>query len=92
MTLDAEQSSDYSVQRIGTVSEKQSVEKELAELRERLGKVEEWEKRRKEIDEELGQELRNGGREIPPPAYQEQSDDAVEASSEVEEGDTHTNT
>lgn len=87
MSPDAEQSYSYSLQRIGTASEKQSVEKELAELRERLGKVEEWERRRKEIDEELGQVLISGGEAIPPPAYQEKGDDELKGSS-MEKTDT----
>ncbi|KAF2091279.1 hypothetical protein K490DRAFT_71486 [Saccharata proteae CBS 121410] len=44
---------EWEFQRIGTESEKSSVEKELAELRERLTKVEEWKERRQRIDEEL---------------------------------------
>ena len=40
--------------RIGTASEKDSVEKEIQELREKLAQVPQWMKRREEIDEELG--------------------------------------
>jgi ATP-binding cassette subfamily D (ALD) long-chain fatty acid import protein len=40
--------------RVGTASEKDSVEKELQELRERLAQVDAWKLRRREIDEELG--------------------------------------
>lgn len=61
----------YSIQRIGTAAEKQSVEKELAELRERLSTVEEWKRRRKEIDDELKQVLVQGGGAVAPPAYEE---------------------
>jgi hypothetical protein len=43
-----EDSDDWEFQRIGTESEKSSVEKELAELRERLAKVEEWKSRKAE--------------------------------------------
>jgi len=43
----------YRLQRIGTAAEKQSVEKELAGLRERLANVGRWEARREEIDSEL---------------------------------------
>lgn len=50
------------------------MEKELAELRERLAKVEEWKKRRQEIDEELNKvwvEGQDGDslEELPPPPY-----------------------
>ncbi len=61
----------YSLQRIGTASEKQSVEKELAELRERLSKVEEWTRRREEIEVELRQVLTEGGEILLPPPYAE---------------------
>ncbi|KAK5678603.1 ATP-binding cassette long-chain fatty acid transporter pxa1 [Elasticomyces elasticus] len=49
-----EEANEYEFLRIGTDSEKDSVEKELQELRERLSQVEQWKQRRKEIDEELG--------------------------------------
>jgi ATP-binding cassette subfamily D (ALD) long-chain fatty acid import protein len=41
--------------RVGTASEKDSVEKELQELRERLAQVDAWKLRRKEIEDELGE-------------------------------------
>ncbi|KAK0274281.1 ATP-binding cassette long-chain fatty acid transporter pxa1 [Friedmanniomyces endolithicus] len=49
-----EEANEYEFLRIGTASEKDSVEKELQELRERLSQVEQWKERRKEIEEELG--------------------------------------
>ncbi|KAK5719243.1 ATP-binding cassette long-chain fatty acid transporter pxa1 [Elasticomyces elasticus] len=49
-----EEANEYEFLRIGTASEKDSVEKELQELRDRLSQVEQWKQRRKEIDEELG--------------------------------------
>ncbi|KAI9725640.1 MAG: hypothetical protein M1828_002925 [Chrysothrix sp. TS-e1954] len=57
----------YNLQRIGTASEKQSVEKELAELRERLSKVGTWEKRKDEIDSELRSVLLQGGETLASP-------------------------
>lgn len=39
--------------RIGTKTEKESVEQELKELRERLSRADEWRQRRDEIVEEL---------------------------------------
>jgi len=54
----------YRLQRIGTAAEKQSVERELAELRERLAKVEGWKMRMKEIERELGNVLVQGGKEV----------------------------
>lgn len=67
----AGQAYGYSIQRIGTTSEKQSVAKELVELRERLSRVEGWKKRRQEIDEELSQVLPSAGGSIPWPSYEE---------------------
>lgn len=61
----------YALQRIGTAQEKQSVERELAELQERLRKVEGWKKRREEIESELGIVRMEGGEVLPPPAYAE---------------------
>lgn len=49
-----EEANEYEFLRIGTVSEKESVEKELQELRERMKMVKGWEERRAEIEEELG--------------------------------------
>ncbi|KAF2707284.1 peroxisomal ABC transporter-like protein [Pleomassaria siparia CBS 279.74] len=60
---------EWDFQRIGTESEKSSVEKELAELRERLAKVEEWKLRRQEIEEELNKVWIEGGDELSPPPY-----------------------
>jgi ATP-binding cassette subfamily D (ALD) long-chain fatty acid import protein len=70
---------EWDFQRIGTKSEKSSVEKELAELRERLSKVQEWKKRRQEIEEELNRvwvEGKDGERqeELPPPSYLKSED------------------
>ena len=49
-----EDANEYEFLRIGTASEKDSVEKELQELRDRMALVPRWEKRRREIEEELG--------------------------------------
>ena len=70
---------EWEFQRIGTESEKSSVEKELHELRERLAKVEEWKKRRQEIEDELNKVWIESGEELPPPAYSQNSmnDNAV---------------
>lgn len=52
---------DWEFERIGTEQEKMNVERELADLRERLGMVEEWERRRDEIARELGKVWIKGG-------------------------------
>lgn len=48
-----EDGTDWDFERVGTEDEKMGVERELQELRERLGKVEEWKRRREEIENEL---------------------------------------
>lgn len=68
---------EWEFQRIGTQSEKSNVEKELAELRERLAKVEGWKKRREEIEAELNRvwvEKEGDGatEELAPPPYLEE--------------------
>ncbi|PSK53822.1 ATP-binding cassette sub-family D member 2 [Elsinoe australis] len=60
---------EWEFQRIGTESEKGSVEKELAELRERLAEKETWEQRKKEIEAELGKVWAEGGKELEAPGY-----------------------
>lgn len=62
---------EWEFQRIGTASEKSSVEKELKDLRERLANVEEWKKRRDEVEKELSKVWVDGGEELAPPAYAE---------------------
>ncbi|KAF1954510.1 peroxisomal ABC transporter-like protein [Byssothecium circinans] len=77
---------EWEFQRIGTESEKSSVEKELAELRDRLAKVEEWKLRKEEIEEELGRVWvakegeGEGGEELGPPAYVEKEGRSEEGS------------
>jgi ATP-binding cassette subfamily D (ALD) long-chain fatty acid import protein len=74
---------EWDFQRIGTQSEKSSVDKELAELRERLAKVEEWKKRREEIEAELNRvwvEAKDGegdeeSQELAPPPYLEREEE-----------------
>jgi ATP-binding cassette, subfamily D (ALD), peroxisomal long-chain fatty acid import protein len=77
-----ENGDEWEFQRIGTASEKSSVEKELHELRERLSKVEEWKARRQEVEDELNKVWLEGGEELTPPPYME-AKDAVQT---VEEG------
>ena len=62
--------SDWDFERIGTAEEKMNVERELQELRARLAKVEEWKKRRTEIERELAQVWVKGeAEELGPPPY-----------------------
>lgn len=67
---------DWEFERIGTEKEKMNVERELQDLRERLGMVEEWKERKEEIERELrrvwvkGEGDEDGeGEELAPPAY-----------------------
>ena len=48
-----EDGSEWIFDRIGTLEEKEGVERELESLKQRLGMVESWESRKKEIDAEL---------------------------------------
>jgi ATP-binding cassette subfamily D (ALD) long-chain fatty acid import protein len=71
---------EWSFDRIGTAAEKQSVDKELATLREQLAKVEEWKLRRKDIDDELNKVWIEGG-ELDSPTYLETDEkDSMSAS------------
>ncbi|KAL4806893.1 ABC transporter transmembrane region 2-domain-containing protein [Aspergillus unguis] len=60
----------WQLERIGTAKEKLGVEKELQEIRKRLDKVDEWKKRREEIEDELQRVWVDNG-ELAPPAYEE---------------------
>lgn len=75
----------YRFQRIGTAAEKQSVEKELTELRERLSKVEEWTERRNEIAAELSHVFTSKGNILPPPPYTDGTEDGSKSEGHVEE-------
>jgi ATP-binding cassette subfamily D (ALD) long-chain fatty acid import protein len=79
-----ESGEEWEFQRIGTASEKSSVEKELAELRDRLAKVEEWKARKTEIEEELERVWVEGGDELSPPPYAETVDVGSDESGSVE--------
>ena len=59
------------------------MEKELAELRERLAKVEEWKRRRTEIEEELNKVWVEGGDSLGPPAYMEHEAVSVDLDSKA---------
>ncbi|KAI4166080.1 MAG: hypothetical protein LQ342_000511 [Letrouitia transgressa] len=61
----------WTFKRIGTEEERGSVEREVQMLRERLGKVEGWRRRKEEIERELGKVWVEGEAELPPPAYLE---------------------
>jgi ATP-binding cassette subfamily D (ALD) long-chain fatty acid import protein len=62
---------EWEFTRIGTEKEKMGVEKELQELRKRLDNVEDWKRRRGEIESELHKVWVAEG-ELAPPPYQEE--------------------
>ncbi|TKA44239.1 hypothetical protein B0A49_13620 [Cryomyces minteri] len=86
LTLGLDTPEQWSFQRIGTESEKSSVEKELQELRERLARVEEWKARRLQIEEELAKVWVEGvEQELAPPPYAEEAQLQQEEEEEEEE-------
>lgn len=58
----------YELVRIGTKSEKESVEKELQELRETLAQVEQLKQRRQDIEDELSKVWTSSGLDEGDPA------------------------
>ncbi len=80
-----EEGEEWEVERIGTEEERVGVEREVKELRERLGEVEGWRARREEVERELGRVWvreegdegeGEGGRELEAPGYIEDGDGA----------------
>lgn len=61
----------WQFERIGTAKEKLGVEKELQEIRKRLDNVDEWKKRREEIETELQKVWVDNGAQLAPPPYEE---------------------
>ncbi|PHH67106.1 hypothetical protein CDD81_4501 [Ophiocordyceps australis] len=59
----------WEFERIGTEREKMQVEKELQDLRERLAQVDEWKKRRDDIEKELAAVWTEQGEVLAAPAY-----------------------
>lgn len=81
-----EDGTDWDFERIGTEDEKMGVERELQELRERLGKVEEWKRRKEEIEKELLKVWIEGDggsseqeKALAPPPYEQTEDSPREA-------------
>lgn len=79
-----ERGDEWELQRIGTESEKMHVERELAELRERLAQVEKWKARREEIEQELNKVWVEGGENLAPPAYVEKEGEGQTTQTESE--------
>ncbi|KAJ4007102.1 ATP-binding cassette long-chain fatty acid transporter pxa1 [Fusarium irregulare] len=69
---------EWEFERIGTEREKMQVEKELQELRERLAQVEEWKKRRDEIETELSAVWTDKGEVLEAPTYAEKAAEGQE--------------
>lgn len=64
-----EDGTGWEYDRIGTEKEKMGVERELQELKDKLTKVQEWEKRRAEIEEQLGKVWVEGAEVLDAPSY-----------------------
>ena len=79
-----ERGDEWELQRIGTESEKMHVERELAELRERLAQVEKWKARREEIEQELNKVWVEGGENLAPPPYAEKEGEGQTTQTESE--------
>ncbi|SPO02131.1 related to peroxisomal ABC transporter 1 [Cephalotrichum gorgonifer] len=62
---------DWQFERIGTEREKMKVERELQDIRERLAQVDEWKKRREEVEAELAKVWVDGGDVLNAPEYAE---------------------
>ncbi len=91
---------EWVFERIGTEEERTGVEREVAELRERLAQVEKWQRRKAEVERELkmvwvaseagddgivGETQHNKTKVLPPPPY-------LATEPEPEQGETETNT
>jgi hypothetical protein len=84
------QGDEWEMLRIGTESEKDSVEKEIAELKERLSNVEEWKRRKSETEKELAEVWVQGGGVLTVPEFAEgientKDSDNVKADQEQEQ-------
>lgn len=80
---DGEEEEEWSFERIGTEEERGGVERELEGLREVLGKMDGWRKRREEIENELGQvwvagDEREESRLLEKPSYLSDAGDTLE--------------
>ncbi|KAI5458070.1 ABC transporter transmembrane region 2-domain-containing protein [Mariannaea sp. PMI_226] len=73
-----ERGDEWEFERIGTEREKMQVEKELQELRERLAQIDEWKKRRDEIEEELAAVWTDQGEVLPAPECEAETAEKVE--------------
>ncbi|EAW08256.1 putative peroxisomal ABC transporter (PXA1) [Aspergillus clavatus NRRL 1] len=69
----------WEFERIGTEKEKLGVEKEIQELHKRLDKVDEWKRRREEIEKELHRVWVDEGELSPPPYVRESGEAETEA-------------
>lgn len=64
-----ERGDEWAFEAIGTEREKLQVEKELQEIRERLAQVEDWKRRKQEIEEELATVWTDHGAPLEAPAH-----------------------
>lgn len=83
-----EDGSQWEWERIGTEEEKMGVERELADLRERLSKVKDWEARKATIEGELEKVWVEGGEELEKPDFLLEDQAAVSGAEPVQEEST----
>lgn len=69
-----EDGTGWEYDRIGTEKEKMGVERELLELKEKLTKVQEWEKRRDDIEAQLAKVWVEGSDVLEAPSYIDEAD------------------
>ncbi|THW88886.1 ABC transporter transmembrane region 2 [Aureobasidium pullulans] len=82
-----EQGDEWEMQKIGTESEKDSVEKEIAELKERLSQVGEWKRRKAEIEDELAKVWVEGVGVLEADEYGDEGEEVEVLEEEEEEGE-----
>jgi len=75
----------WEYERVGSAQQKMNVERELRELRERLAQVPELEKRREEIERELGRVWIEGGEELIAGGKEEDVEGEMQSESEEKE-------
>jgi len=75
----------WEYERVGSAQQKMNVERELRELRERLAQVPELEKRREEIERELGRVWVEGGEELIAGGKEEDVEGEMQSESEEKE-------
>lgn len=80
-----ERGDEWEFERIGTEREKMQVEKEIQEIKERLAQVDEWTKRRDDIENELAAVWTEQGESLDAPSYVDAREELEAETKEDEE-------